>query len=150
MIERYKSNATSFGLSQDKINAVVGNLLSDSPEPSSLASGEYRDFDLITVGSALHHFGSTEEAMKQLAKRLKPGGALFVQDLYPDQDRDGSDSAKTRPRGYTEADMQKLMEEAGLEGFKFEVLPGDIEVELPNEEMIMIRCFIARATKPLA
>jgi hypothetical protein len=88
MIERYKSNATSFGLPQDKINVVVGNLLSDSPEPSSLAGENYRDFDLIAVGSALDHFGSTEEAMKQ-------GGALLVQDLYSDQGRDGSGSAKT-------------------------------------------------------
>jgi hypothetical protein len=39
--------------------------------------------------------------------------------------------------------MQKLMAVAGLEGFKLEVLPGAIEVELPNEEMMMILCFIA-------
>jgi SAM-dependent methyltransferase len=147
MIERYRSKTESFGLPQEHIEVVVGNLLSDPPQPSSLTSEEFRDFDLITVGQALHFFPSTAEAVKQLAGRLKPDGVLFIQDLYVEEDEDADTGGKQRPRGYAEDDVKVLMDDAGLVEFRFEVLP-EMEVELPSEEVLKVKYFIARAVRP--
>jgi SAM-dependent methyltransferase len=147
MIERYRSKTDSFGLPQENIEVVVGNLLSDPPHPSSLTSEEFRDFDLITVGQALHFFPSAAEAVEQLAGRLKPDGVLFIQDLYAEEGRKADTGGKQRPRGYTKDDIKVLMDSAGLEEFRLEVLP-EMEVELPSEVVLRVRYFLARAVRP--
>jgi SAM-dependent methyltransferase len=148
MIDRYEANGGSFGLERENVEALTGDLLSVSPVPSFLVGERYRDFDLITVGQALHFFPSTEEAVKCLAGRLKTGGVLFVQDLYADESGDRSDGAKKRPRGYTEKYTREFMEGAGLSDFKFEVLPEELEVELLSVEIMKVQYFIARVVKP--
>jgi SAM-dependent methyltransferase len=150
MIERYKANTDNFGLPQDEVNAVVGNLLLDPPEPPSLAGAEYCDFDLITVGQALHFFPSAGEAVRCLSKLLKPGGVLFIQDLYVNERKIEGAGGKKRPRGYTEDGMKALMSGAGLEEFRFEVLGEEFDVELPSEEVMKVQYFIAGARKGLS
>ena len=106
MIDRYKTNIDSFGLAPGKVEAVVGNLLSDPP---SLVGEEYRGFDLITLGAALHHFPSAADAVRLLAERLKPGGVLYIQDLHTSHDEHGaakSNGDGKRPYGYEEADVR--------------------------------------------
>lgn len=147
MIDRYKTNIDSFGLAPGKVEVVVGNLFSDPP---SLVGEEYRGFDLITLGAALHHFPSAADAVRLLAERLKPGGVLYIQDLHTSHNEHGaakSNGDGKRPYGYEEADVRGFMHKAGLSDFKFEKLPGDLKIELPNQEVLDFECFIARGAR---
>ncbi|CAG5145310.1 uncharacterized protein ALTATR162_LOCUS1690 [Alternaria atra] len=151
MIEKYKNNMNEFGLACEKVAVMVGNLLSDPPEPSLLASEEYQHFDFITVGSALHHFPSAENAVRLLGERLKPGGVLLIQDLYSHVSSEAvQESGQAKHPQQKEGDIKALMEKAGLVDFKFEVLQENLEIELLSEEVCQIQCFIARAARPLS
>jgi SAM-dependent methyltransferase len=146
MIDKYKSKIAELGMQHKNTHAVVGNLLSDPPEPASLADDKYYDFDLITVGAALHHFPNAEDAVKRLAERLRPGGVLYIQDMLHNglqRDSDGQ-----RPRGFTSDELRSVMSSAGLVDFGFEVLPNEVEIEMLNEEIVSIQCFVGRAMKP--
>ncbi|KAI4697478.1 uncharacterized protein J4E84_000608 [Alternaria hordeiaustralica] len=151
MIEKYINNIDTFGLRRENIAGTVGNLLSDPIEPSSLDSEEYSNFDLITVGAALHHFPSAKDALRILGQRLKPGGVLLVQDLYSYVVSEAmQETGKAKHTQQKESDMASMMREAGLVGFRFEVLQGNFEIELPSEEVGQIQCFMARAARPLS
>jgi SAM-dependent methyltransferase len=144
MIEKYKARIVELGPMQKNTSTLVGNLLSDPPEPPTLASEEYQDFHLITVGQALHQLPN--DFGKCLAKLLRPGGVLYVQDLLDDGHHQGTET--TRPRGLTLDDLRSVMSGAGLIDCRFEVLPDDLEIELPSEEVLKVRYFVARAMKP--
>jgi SAM-dependent methyltransferase len=151
MVERYNKNIDTFGLGREKVAVMVGNLLSDPPQPSSLDRDEYSRFDLITVGAALHHFPSAEDAVRLLGQRLKPGGVLFIQDLYSYVASEVvQEAGKAKHPQQKESDMAQMMGKAGLVDFEYEVLQGNFEIELPSEEVGQIRCFIARAARPLS
>ena len=151
MIERYINNIDTFGLTREKIAGTVGNLLSDPIEPSSLDSEEYSDFDLIAVGAALHHFPSAKDALRLLGQRLKPGGVLLIQDLHSYVISETiQEAGKAKHPQQKESDMASMMREAGLVDFRFEVLQGKFEIELPSEEVGQIQCFMARAARPLS
>lgn len=154
MLDRYRSNIGTYGISTGKVNALVGNLLVEPPEPASLSSPEYHEFDLITVGAALHHFPSVPSAVHALAARLRPGGVLLICDLFDSDSRKDADGgegkveAAKRPKGFTEEGLKEVMEKAGLTEYKMEVLPEKYEVELPSLEVLKIECFLAQAVKP--
>jgi SAM-dependent methyltransferase len=138
MVEMYKSRIGELGGRHKDTRAVVGDLLQDDT-----AADEHRDFELITVGAALHAFPSAEDAVKSLAKRLAPGGVLFVQDRFDDGEYGGRG-----PRGFKEHGMRSYMSDAGLSAVKFEVLPEKLDIEVLDGEMASIWCFIARGMKP--
>ncbi|KAF2027407.1 S-adenosyl-L-methionine-dependent methyltransferase [Setomelanomma holmii] len=146
MIEKYKAKIDELGPSQKSTMAFAGNLLSDPLEPSTLADERLNDFHLITVGAALHHFPSSEDAVRRLAKRLRPGGILYIQDLFDDGHQEGTD--RKGPRGFTLDELRSILSNAELVNFRFEVLPEALEVELPSEEVLKVRFFVARAMKP--
>lgn len=145
MIEKYTASIDGLNLECKNVTALVGNFLSDPPEPASLADDKLYDFDLITVGAALHHFPSASQAVQRLATRLRPGGVMYIQDLLEKNDHRESDK---RPRGYSSDAMQSIIGAAGLVDFGFVVFPDEMDIELPNEEVLKIRCFAARAKKP--
>jgi SAM-dependent methyltransferase len=147
MIDKYKSNMDELGVQHKNTLAVVGDLLSDPPDPQALADAQYHGFDLITVGAALHHFPNTEDAVKRLAERLRPGGVLFIQDKFDNGHHDASGGKG--PRGFTEEELGAVMSSAALVEFQFEVLPNKVDVELLDEEVVSIWCFIGRAMKPV-
>jgi SAM-dependent methyltransferase len=82
MVETYKSRAASAGLSQETVDAVVGNLFDKAkPEPAELAGKEWWGFDLAAVGFGFHHFEDVVFAASQLKGRLRPGGVLVINDF---------------------------------------------------------------------
>ncbi|KAJ4376424.1 hypothetical protein N0V83_001708 [Neocucurbitaria cava] len=131
-------------------------------QPASImesSAAEYNDFDLITVGAALHHFPDAEDAVERLAARLKAGGVLYIHDLFAASEEEekeeqgvGDESTKTattkRPTGFKEGEVQMMLEKAGLVGFRFQIVPGNFEIEMPNRKVLGIRWFMARAMKP--
>lgn len=82
MVATYKSRASTAGLSKDTVDATVGDLFDKSnPKPEELNGKEWWDFDLATVGFGFHHFEDVVYAAKQLQERLRPGGALVINDF---------------------------------------------------------------------
>jgi SAM-dependent methyltransferase len=136
-IELYKSRIGELGEKHKNTHAAVGNLLADTEAPVG------NDFDLITVGAALHAFPDAQDAVMCLADRLAPGGVLFVQDRFDDGEYGGRG-----PRGFTEDGMKTTMSNAGLVNLRFEVLPDKVEIEVMDGEVVGIWCFVARGVKP--
>lgn len=82
MVSTFKSRAASAGLPQSTVDAVVGDLFDKAdPRPAALEGKEWWDFDLTTVGFGFHHFEDVVHAAKQLKERLRPGGALVINDF---------------------------------------------------------------------
>jgi SAM-dependent methyltransferase len=147
MIDRYKARIDELGGRHRNTIAIKGNLLTDPPEPLALVEENYHSFSLITVGAALHHFPDTEHAVICLVERLRPGGVLYIQDLFDDGhgDLDGK-----RPRGFTLDGLRSVLSSVSLVDFSFQVLPDAFEVELPSEEVLKVQFFVAKAMKPIA
>jgi SAM-dependent methyltransferase len=145
MIDRYKARIDELGPRHKDTQAVVGNLLSNPVELQSLVDNEFFDFDLITLGAALHAFPDPEHAVKALAERLRPGGVLYVQDKFDDGGERGEEAKG--PKGFTEAGVRALMRGAGLNEFGFELVEGETQVELPSEEVVNVKLFTAKGKK---
>lgn len=153
MVEKYTAKQSEFGINQAKIRALHGNWLSDPFEPTSSDRDEFYNFDLVTVGAALHHFPDAQEAIRLLGARLKPGGVLYIQDRAEHQSDDAyvdESGSKGKMHGFDKDSLGEFMSQAGLIEFNWLVLPQDFKIELPSEEVTNISCFLARAMKPLA
>ncbi|KAF2277634.1 S-adenosyl-L-methionine-dependent methyltransferase [Westerdykella ornata] len=76
-------NTTNASLNpRHPIRAVVGSLLDKSdPNPVSLSTPEFFNFDIVTGGLAFHHFEDAAYAAERLRKRLRPGGVLVLTDF---------------------------------------------------------------------
>ncbi|KAF2629736.1 S-adenosyl-L-methionine-dependent methyltransferase [Macroventuria anomochaeta] len=82
MVSTYKSRAASAGLPPSTVDAVVGDLFNKSnPRPEELNGKEWWDFDIATVGFGFHHFEDVVHAARQLKERLRPGGALVINEF---------------------------------------------------------------------
>lgn len=95
MVAEFNTLASNQGLSPTEMHAYVGNLLSTSSTANAetnLEDEKFCDFDLAVVGLGFHHFDNPKDATKQLAKRLKKGGALMIIDFLPHAANDMSHS----------------------------------------------------------
>ncbi|KZM20902.1 uncharacterized protein EKO05_0006350 [Ascochyta rabiei] len=82
MVSTFQSRAASAGLPRSTVDAVVGDLFDKAnPQPAEFAGKEWWDFDLATVGFGFHHFEDVVHAATQLKERLRPGGALVINDF---------------------------------------------------------------------
>lgn len=82
MVATYKSRAAGAGLSKDVVDAIAGDLFDKAdPQPNHLEGNEWWGFDLATVGFGFHHFEDVVYAAMQLKERLRPGGALVINDF---------------------------------------------------------------------
>lgn len=152
MIEKYTAKQSSFGINPAKVRAVQANWLSSPFETTSSDFDEFHDFDLVTVGAALHHFPDAQEAIRLLAARLKPGGVLYIQDRAAQKGNvliSNESGSMGTMQGFEKESLGEFMSCAGLVDFSWFLVPQDFKVELPSEEVISISCFLARATKPL-
>ncbi|PBK63807.1 S-adenosyl-L-methionine-dependent methyltransferase [Armillaria solidipes] len=147
MVDQYNKRAETLGVTS-KMSAIAYEL---KGLPEEL---EGRKFDVILCTMAYHHFESTDEITRILAYFLKPGGALLV------TDRVSSDAVPKiedipekygaivpHKTGFSEEDMSKVFEGAGLESFSLNVIPGvtmDGMFGLTDQKL-----FLAKGVKPL-
>ncbi|KAG7445218.1 S-adenosyl-L-methionine-dependent methyltransferase [Guyanagaster necrorhizus] len=124
MVDQYNKTAETLGVSS-KMSAIAYQL---KGLPEEL---EGRKFDIVLCTMAYHHFESTEEITRILTYFLKPGGTLLVTGrLIPDavsQVADIPEQYKAivpHRAGFSEEDMRKLFEGAGLGSFSMNVIPG--------------------------
>jgi len=82
MVSTYKTRAASAGLTPSTVDAAVGDLFDKAnPRPAEFEGQEWWGFDLATVGFGFHHFEDVVHAARQLKERLRPGGALVINDF---------------------------------------------------------------------
>ncbi|KAK0460713.1 S-adenosyl-L-methionine-dependent methyltransferase [Desarmillaria tabescens] len=124
MVDKYNKTAEALGVSS-KMSAIACEL---KGVPEEL---EGRKFDVALCTMSYHHFESTEEITRILTYFLKPGGALLVTgrlipdavsqvELIPEQYK----AIVPQKAGFSEDDMRKLFEGAGLGSFSFNAIPG--------------------------
>lgn len=128
MVDEFNKDAQEAGLS-DRLVAYRGNLVAETVS-AEFSDPKFFDFDLVLIGSALHHLADPGLALKRLADRLKKGGVCLVIDFLPHghddhkNDENWGDAAHTtNVHGFSSHDMEKLFENAGLSAnFDYKVL----------------------------
>jgi len=132
------------------------------------------EFDLAVVGLGFHHFHDPAHALGVLKARLKRGGVLAIVDFLPfpagghshghghehghehkQKESGKSDGAfpeealpTIKTSGFSEEDMARLFEGAGLADVRFEVMDGEVEMFVGNDERRVVRrVFVATAVR---
>ncbi|PYH91530.1 SAM-dependent methyltransferase [Aspergillus ellipticus CBS 707.79] len=150
MVSEFNQNAQDAGLA-DKMAAVKGDLLAESLS-DELSGPEYSDFDVVVVSMALHHFEKPDLAMSRFCERLSKGGACLIIDIVPDHHRMkhdfGGEAAHTvKSHGFTDEQMRKLYEGAGLGmDFKYEAMDHQVEYYKDGKKRAMT-LFLARGQR---
>ena len=139
-----------------KAHALVGNLIDPKqPSPTNLSSPDYFDFNLVVVGLGFHHFQNIPLATSRLVERLKPGGVLLILDFVThamdeasklksdDPDRGSLPTHTVAHAGFSEEELKRCFEDAGLSDFGLVRMDG--EVLLKGKEKR--RPFLARGVK---
>ncbi|KAK0194599.1 S-adenosyl-L-methionine-dependent methyltransferase [Armillaria mellea] len=146
MIDKYNKRAETLGVTS-KMSAIVYEL---KGWPEEL---EGRKFDIVLCTMAYHHFESTDEVTRILAYFLKPGGALLVidevsSDAVPTNEdiNEYYEAIVPHKTGFTEEDMRKVFEGAGLESFSLNVIPG---ATIDMHGLKGCKLFLAKGIKPL-
>lgn len=182
MLDRYRATASLLGLGPEAMVAVNVDLVgtggdsneTDVAAESQLPAGEtLRDFDLICVGLALHHFEDPDAALRRLVARMRSGGTLLIIDWAPINDStpaqraykdelrqlgvvfedvraairiQAANHAVSRPDGFAEQEMTRLFEQAGCREVRWK-LAEELSYA-PVVEHAKGQLFWARATKP--
>ena len=148
MVAEYNKGASNQDIPPSEMYAHVGNLLNASdPNPSSLSSQEFFNFDVAAVGMGFHHFEDPTLAATRLAERLKVGGTLFIVDFLPHGHSHHSASHTVMHMGFSEEDAKKMFTEAGVgKGFEY-VLVGKGVVFTHEGQEMKRSLFMARGTK---
>ncbi|KAJ9633423.1 hypothetical protein H2204_006973 [Knufia peltigerae] len=149
MVTEYNKWASQNGLDPSEAYAHQCDLLDDDEfkamsDQQREAEQLVTNFDVVVVGSALHHVDDQVKLLSRLAGCLVSGGVCVVLDKAPDPDSDGNETDMMRqPNGYTEQDMRKMYSDAGLgRGFEYTLL-APVEFTL-HGRLVKATGFIAR------
>jgi SAM-dependent methyltransferase len=121
--------------------AIQGDL---SKPSSDLDQADWSNFDVAVISMALHHVSAPIEMLSQLRKRLRPGGALIVVEMYDGDDPEnvtGSDSLNREDMievhggqkiwaGFSPRGLVDLLEKAGFTDT--DVKKPDLSFRIPD------------------
>ncbi|KIX08683.1 uncharacterized protein Z518_03340 [Rhinocladiella mackenziei CBS 650.93] len=156
MVEQYNKHAREMGFYPDRMHARQYDLLAE-PDPKQqqpLSEQELSGFDIVVVSAALHHVADPGKLLKCLAQCLKRGGVCVVLDKIPDLTMESlgaaippehADALNTiSKRGFSEEEMRKLYEDAGLgRNFDHVVIDRSFEFTVAGRK-IQFNGFITR------
>jgi ArsR family transcriptional regulator len=87
--------------------------------------------DAATMCLVLHHVGDPARAVAEVARVLKPGGRLVVVDMLPHDREEYRTQMGHLWLGFREADVVRLLEDAGFDGVRLIGLPADPKAKGP-------------------
>lgn len=155
MVGAYNARAENQGLTKDVMHAYPGNLLDrENPDPPSLADPLFSNFDVAAVGLGAHHFADPDFAAAQLARRLRPGGVLFIVDFLPHRRAVAGEEHPAEHtvehHGFSEERVRAMFEGAGAgKGFALAEMGDGVVFHGINKDgkTLERRVFIARGEK---
>ena len=103
-------------------------------------------FDVVVLQMVLHHAETPAEALAEAARVLRPGGRLLAIDLAPHRNADCLQRFAHRWPGFSDAEMRRLLAEAGLAPGEAVPVAGPLEVRIWQAE----RLPAAAALEPVA
>jgi SAM-dependent methyltransferase len=116
MVAEYNKHAQAAGEPREKMFAQQGNLVGTEID-EQFRGTEYFNFDLVTVGLALHHFEDPAFAVKRLAERLRNGGVCLVIDFVEHSLDTGSHGHGTvTTSGFGPENLRRMFDDAGVGG----------------------------------
>lgn len=153
MVTAYNRKVQEAGISSKKMSAKVGDLLAKDVA-QELQGPEYHEFDIVIIGSALHHFPDPQLAMNRLAARLKKGGVLFIVEMLANHHNEHEHkqispetAATVHKHGFSVGEMKEMFSEAGVGAdTKVEVLSRPLEMTI-NDHNIERTVLFARGSK---
>jgi ArsR family transcriptional regulator len=87
--------------------------------------------DAATMCLVLHHVSDPARAVAEVARVLKPGGRLVVVDMLPHDREEYRTQMGHSWLGFREADVIRLLEDAGFDGVRLIGLPADPKAKGP-------------------
>ena len=87
-------------------------------------------YDLIVIHQVLHYLDDPARAIREAAKSLRPGGKMIVVDFAPHAQEALRDSHAHRRLGFSHAEIDTMLNEAGLQPFAHQDLPPSGEGQL--------------------
>lgn len=159
MVQLYNDAAAKNGLGPQRMRAVEADILSADPSAAVAAAGpEFSGFNLAVISMALHHIADAEGAIRALADRVVPGGAVLVIDWLEHPQSHHQHRADEHPltskarhtiahNGFSEQKMLDLFSKAGLVDGEVRLNPRATEV--PTDLGGTLQLFYALARKPL-
>lgn len=141
MVEDYNRVAAELGVS-DKMHAEVGDLGSETVD-GRFEESRYYGFDIIVSSMALHHIENPTGLLRNLTKRLAPGGVVWIIDFYDPGNR-GQDEHLMQEAvhmdvpiarlHFSEADVEQIYREAGLgKNYGILVIPEPLQMTLKGK-----------------
>ena len=104
-------------------------------------------FDAVFANMYLHHVPDPGEAIKEMARILKPGGKLVITDLDSHDQAWMREAMADRWLGFERADMRGWYESAGLGEIDIDCAEGTCDCSGPEEEAIALSIFVAIGRK---
>lgn len=141
MVDDYNKVAAELGVS-DKMHADVGDLGSETVDVRFEDSRSR--FDIIVSSMALHHIENPTGLLRNLAKRLTPGGVVWILDSYDSGNREQDKSLMQQAihmnvpisrLHFSEGDVKQIYQEAGLgKDYGFLVIPESLQMTLMGKD----------------
>jgi ubiquinone/menaquinone biosynthesis C-methylase UbiE/DNA-binding transcriptional ArsR family regulator len=90
------------------------------------------ELDAAVVFLVLHYLAEPEEAIREAARVLKPGGRLLIVDMVPHERSEYRQGMGHLWQGFGESEMKEWLGRSGFEGARWTRLPADPEAKGPN------------------
>ena len=123
-------STTMLSLARQRLQAFEHVDLREGPlEALPIADGE---LDVATLMLVLHHLQDPQQAVREAARCLKPGGRLLIVDMLPHDRLHYRQEMGHLWMGFAEETLRSFSEEAGFDSVRLQALPPDPEVRGPN------------------
>ncbi|MFN2163217.1 MAG: class I SAM-dependent methyltransferase [Candidatus Promineifilaceae bacterium] len=104
-------------------------------------------FDAVFANMYLHHVADPGEAIKEMARILKPGGKVIITDLDSHDQAWMREAMADRWLGFERGDVRGWYESAGLGEIDIDCAEGTCDCSGPEEEAIALSIFVAIGRK---
>jgi ArsR family transcriptional regulator len=124
--------AVGLDLSQQMLNIARRNALEAGLTHVELRHGDIFDThlpeagaDLVVVHQVLHYLADPAAAVREAGRLVAPGGKLIIVDFAPHKHEFLREEHQHRRLGFSQEEMGRWLEEAGLPDVKLVALPSD-------------------------
>jgi ubiquinone/menaquinone biosynthesis C-methylase UbiE len=104
-------------------------------------------FDAVFANMYLHHAPDPGEAIKEMARILKPGGKLVITDLDSHDQAWMREAMADRWLGFERDNVRGWYESAGLGAIDIDCAEGTCDCSGPDDEAIALSIFVAIGQK---